>query len=397
MRRWITVLLLATAGVARMQGVVGAEPTQVIQLSLGFHHSCALTADGQVFCWGRNQEGQLGDGTTHDATEPRPVIGLVRVSRIAAGGNHTCALARDGTVHCWGANHRGQLGSDTAGVCTGQMVSSTGVAVGHSLPCSPVAVPVHELTGVAALAAGGNHSCAALADGSVSCWGDNLFLQLGGQTREPRTRPNPVLGLTGVVELALGDQHSCARTRAGAVLCWGGNTHGQVNDSRIDCGTPALQPTLQHVESIAAGYVHNCALRRGRLRCWGDNTLGQLGAGTLRSSARPRLVAPLGRIAAASLGTAHSCALTRSGAVYCWGDGRSGQLGNGRSESSMRPDVSPSMSGFVQLASGGHHVCACTARTCSCWGANTFGQLGDGTTQNRQRPTPVLLPDRKLP
>ena len=144
----------------------------VIAITAGFGHSCALTSAGGVKCWGSNGEGQLGDGTTSVRTTPVDVVGLSSgVTAIAAGGEHTCALRTSGAVECWGADFRGQLGDGTSMFAT------------RSTPVGVIGLS----SGVTAIAAGAEHSCALMNTGDVKCWGRDGFGELGD--RDDRLRP----------------------------------------------------------------------------------------------------------------------------------------------------------------------------------------------------------------
>lgn len=153
----------------------------VVALGLGVSHSCGVRQDGAVVCWGSNSNGQLGNGTTVDSSLPAVVLGLMDATQIAGGQYHTCAVEHGGTVKCWGKNDSGQLGT------------SSGALSQSSLP---VAVPT--ITNATQIAATSEATCAALMDGTVSCWGSNSNGQLGIGNMPPAPGPQPVPGLTGV-------------------------------------------------------------------------------------------------------------------------------------------------------------------------------------------------------
>jgi alpha-tubulin suppressor-like RCC1 family protein len=286
-------------------------------IAAGDEHTCALTITAGVKCWGRNDFGQLGNGTTTDRHTPVAVSGLASgVAAIASGGDHVCALTSGGAVKCWGDNARGPLGDGTT-----------------TERLTPVAVS-GLAGGVASLAAGADHTCALTNAGGVKCWGGNGSGQLGDGTTTTRHLPVDVSGLTsGIAALAAGDEHTCALTSAGAVKCWGGNDTGQLGDgTATERHTPvAVSGLASGVATIAAGVYHTCALTSaGAVKCWGENDFGQLGDGTRTGRRIPVAVSGLaGGVAALVAGGDHTCALMSAGGVKCWGDNVAGQLGDG--------------------------------------------------------------------
>jgi alpha-tubulin suppressor-like RCC1 family protein len=242
----------------------------------GGGHSCAVKQNGTVSCWGLNDNGQLGDGTTTQRLTPTTVAGLTNVADISAGGRHTCAAKQDGTVSCWGDNFLGQLGDGTG---TEQ----------HT----PTAVP--GLTDVTAINTGANHTCALKRDRTVSCWGFNYNGQVGDGTTTQRYLPKPVAGLTDVAEISLGANHSCALKLNSQVACWGWNGDGQLGDeTNTRRLTPTLVASLTEVMTVTANGSHTCALTQDRVvSCWGDNENGQLGDGTTTDRYSPTPVVGL--------------------------------------------------------------------------------------------------------
>jgi alpha-tubulin suppressor-like RCC1 family protein len=352
-------------------------------LSGGDKHSCALSAAGGVRCWGKNDYGQLGEGTTTTRLSPIDVAGLgADVVAVTAGVRHSCALTGAGAVKCWGENFSGALGD--------------GTTTDRYEP-----VPVSGLSsGVVAIAAGSSHTCALTSAGAVKCWGSNSSGQLGdgsgGSVGSRRLRPVDVKGLsTGVVAIGAAFVNSCARTSAGAVKCWGFNGTGQLGDgTTTERHTPVAVSGLSHdVVALAVGGSTNCALTSARgVKCWGHNHHGQIGDGTTTDRTTPVDVSGLSSgVVVISVGGAHTCALTVAGGVKCWGFNEYGEIGDGTTTDRHQPvAVSGLSTGVVAIAAGHLHSCAVTIGGSKCWGHNYSGQLGDGTTTVRLVPTPVL-------
>ena len=235
------------------------------RVAAGDHHSCAVAANKTVLCWGTNDQQQLGDGSLAD------------VADVAAGGAHTCAARADGAIFCWGSNDQGQLGD--------------GTNVGRAAPGSPLSSGGAVLS-ASAIAAGSAHTCAVASDGRVFCWGRGDSGQLGGGTATSASRPAPIPSLPGAaLAVAAGSTHSCAALTDGRVFCWGANDQGQLGDGE---NAPSLVPVrvlaLSDIVQVAAGRAHSCAREGGGdIWCWGSNDSGQLGDGLALQKTTPQL------------------------------------------------------------------------------------------------------------
>ena len=396
------------------------EARHWIAASAGTEHTLALTDDGDVYAWGNNASGQLGDGSTTDSMLPVPVKGLTGVTliaagashslayrasddtlwgwgdnsvgaiaqpdttptspvplvisgtgalkAIAAGGAHSLALGMDGTVYAWGGNPRGQLGVGDV-----------------TLRRSPTVVPLPEKA--IAIGAGAAHSLAVTeGDGQVWTWGWNVFGGLGnGEQGQPtQAYPNPVraIGVTSVDQVSGGDFHSLARTTDGHVWAWGYNTEGQVGNGAITPAntgilTPVLLDGIDSVAQIDAGGIHSIALRtNGEVWTWGDNQLGACGTNAHGYQGRP--VKVFGNLTgvAVSAGSYHSVVLASPRPVA-----KVVELGDSTSSTApltlpvVRDRLGPT--DVAGLAAGWHHVLALDGqhRVWS-WGDDQNGQLG---------------------
>ena len=353
----------------------------IVQIAVGGNHSCAVTAVGGVKCWGEG--GPLGDGTSFPRFTPVNVVGLASdVAAVSAGYSHTCALTVGGGVKCWGFNAFGQIGDN---------------ATAYRLV--PVDV-VGLASGIAAISAGGNHTCALTTGGGVKCWGYNTKGEVGDGTLTQRNAPVDVVGLpSGVSAVATGDAHTCAVTNAGGLKCWGDGFIGQLGIGvaadntvpQVVAANPTLTP-LTGVLAVAPGRIHTCALLvGGAVKCWGSGA--ELGYGSPVNSPTPVDVIGLGAGASAvTAGIAHSCALLAAG-IQCWGGNSSGQLGNNSNLYSSAPvSVIGLGTTVTAVAVGAAHTCALTtAGGVKCWGFNVLGALGDNTAVNRLTPVDVLL------
>ena len=365
---------------------VSGLSSDVIDISSGYHHTCTLLAAGGVMCWGRNSEGQLGDGSTENKSTPVSVSGLSsEVTAISSGNFHTCALLVTGGVKCWGYNGEGQVGD--------------GTTVNRITP-----IHVSGLTsGVLSISSGGNHSCALIESGDVKCWGYNAYGQLGDGTTTDSVYPITVSGLTaGVSSVSAGFVHTCVLMDTGGVKCWGHNANGALGDGTTTLRlVPTDVPELSSgVSAISSGHgslsftgAHTCALMdTGGVKCWGFNFYGQLGDATSMNRTSPANVSGLpSGLAGISAGGVHTCAVLSTGGAKCWGQNHYGQLGDGTTSSRINPiTVRELPIALFSISSGGYHTCSILLTgEAKCWGSNNYGELGDGTTNSSVSPIDV--------
>jgi cysteine-rich repeat protein len=387
--------------------------TQILELTLGGVHTCALIEKGRIRCWGHNGTGQIGYGAAvigniGDDELPSSAgdLPLPAAVDVVAGGAHTCAVFENGDARCWGLNTSGQLGLGNTATVT---------AVGddetlEGLAKVELVAPANEI-GVGVL-----QTCVRVS-GQLRCWGGGIYGQLGlaavaniGDNELPLDLPSVMLGGEPTT-LAIGGYHGCAIMATGTLRCWGRNDTGQlglginahVGDNEHPSAVAEVDalsldlPLETSIDDIVAGLSHSCMLlSTGDVICWGAGSLGQLGQGNNLNwgdgpAETPAALTPiqLGEDALAlAAGYLHTCALLYGGQVRCWGSADSGQLGNGDEEfvglanvPSDRPPVT--LPGpVISIAAGAAHTCVVFEdHKVSCWGSNEYGQLGYGHTE----------------
>jgi alpha-tubulin suppressor-like RCC1 family protein len=264
---------------------VGADITfQSIQA--GRLHTCGVDLAQHLWCWGEDQEGQVG----HAGGAPDSVVIGAAWKSVAVGGQHTCAVTTAGAGFCWGYNAYGQLG---AGAGPSTEVPQA-IAGGLTFASDPIVIfpspdPDFPLPVGPFIAAGHDHTCAITSTGATLCWGLNQDGQLGDGTRTQRTAPTPVAGPTSFVALTAGVRHTCGLDASGTAWCWGDNTFGQLGDgTRTDRLAPAAVSGGLTFAYLKAGDLFTCGITsQGTAYCWGDDEYGQLGDGTTNWSSVP--------------------------------------------------------------------------------------------------------------
>ncbi len=360
-------LLLLLLGATVVQA---ATPMQ----SAGGEHTLALKADGTVWAWGSNDDGQLGDGTTTMRSTPVQLAlpGGVLATAVSAGERFSMALGADGFVYAWGYNGQGQLGKAPSGNVSDNWVP----------------VKISGLSGVTAISAGAYHS-AAVKDGGAWTWGANWSNQLGRSATTHQFNPGQVLGVSSVMAIATGGAYTAALTMTGDVFSWGTKADGSVV---LDTAIPVQDVlgtqgggNLVGVTELAAGRDHMLArFTAGGLVAWGANWAGQLGNGTISPyEVRPVAVSTTGVVGPVSkikAGEAHSMLLTSAGAVWAWGHNAVKQLGDGTTTDRSAPvavSVAPGTPSSIGAGSSHSHVLMADG-TVRAWGHDGNGRRGDG-------------------
>jgi len=399
----------------------------VVHAAVGQHHACAVLRDGTVRCWGGNERGELGDGTTEARTAPVRVAGLHDAVEVALGHRHSCALHRDGGISCWGADHAGQLGG------------GTNLEHASSETFAPTPRRVVEVADAKQVVAGRNFTCALVAGGQVRCWGSGREGGLGNGMPAAHSVPVAVrwswepkvsarLASAEVVEVQVDGDCSCARLSDGTVRCWGDLRWPSRSDS--DGLSPIITPTRIEAVSGARSLLgcHVAVLGDGKLRGWTSASaaplpewanVAQLGwdgwrqtcvltnGGQVRCyehqhqhdadlpllpSPRRPSVAPLGGAADVTqlaVGNFGGCALRQDGSVWCWGLAGVWPVEDRRlPDGPLQARRIEGMGRAVQVAVGEGHACArLVDRTVWCWGGQLLGSDGEPKSA---APSPVF-------
>jgi large repetitive protein len=363
------------------------------QIASGEFHTCALNNAGNVFCWGSNVDGQLGNGTETKSITPVEVLNpagtapLANVVALSAGQAFSCALTNTGTVFCWGADQVGQLGNGT--------MNDNGL----DLP-----VQVTGLTNALTIASGHYHTCAVTTAGAAMCWGDNSEGELGTTENNPDT-PVQVTGLTsGVADVTAGSLYSCAVLTDSSAMCWGSGPLGAGPSTTgsftpVSVLNPAGTAPLTGVLEVNGGFDDACEILTDQnALCWGMNQDGDLGNGMNSVVTLPIPVTSVGSSAALSNveqiggGEDFICVMVVSGAIQCSGTGAFGQLGDGMFTSKETWQAVTGVTGVpIDMVAGFNQACVVLpGGSVQCWGSDLNGQLGNNSTDNSAVPVTVV-------
>jgi alpha-tubulin suppressor-like RCC1 family protein len=388
---------LAAAGLIAL-APTGARAGRLDALSVGDANTCAVTLTMRLWCWGRNNAGQLGDGTTVEQHAPEllngGLPGLGPIAMVSTQDDETCILQPSSQITlCAGANGFGQIGDGTN--LERHTFTTAHTPPGHN-------------NSVNFLAAGST-PCES-DSGGVSCWGSNQLGAVGDGTTIDRSTPVPLPLTAWWAQVSGGDGHACAvaapsrSDRDGALWCWGSNVDDALGvgpaigaQSSTPVEVTALGAVFNSPTAVGVGVHHSCAIKAdGTLWCWGRNDNGQLGDGTTTSQSTPVQVTALGAEVngvSVSASGAFTCATVTEGrTMYCWGRNDYGQLGDGTTTERHTP-VRVLVRGYSrEIGAGRDHACSWQGdETLWCWGRNDHGQIGDGTTTERHTPTFIVL------
>lgn len=414
-----------SSGIARLTKANAAGTTNltsITDLAAGASHVLARRSDGDVYAWGCDDVGQLGNGAgVTNWTWAQVVPGLANVRSIAARDDQSMAL-RDGQVYAWGDNLYGQAGNNTSSA--GGMHAPVLVEVNEPGPCG--GSPPCVLDNVVSISATAQNNAAIRADGLAYSWGSDDSGRLGHgaisgytcpSTTTPCRRRAYQVVLSDVLQVDGGSSHLIASKVDGTIWAWGSNSSGALGDGTTGGSYPTPVQALFVQEAGFSNYVGGCDFSLGvrtdgTVWSWGANETagtiyGQLGTGDVTSlrSLEPRQVmispgVPLNRVKQVAAGCSTGYALRNDGTVWAWGSNVDGQLGAGlatgagaRSPWAVRVETAPGvpLGMIMQVAAGRSHAGAVHANGAAfAWGDNLYGQLSDNTTVDRSRPVSML-------
>jgi alpha-tubulin suppressor-like RCC1 family protein len=424
-----------------------------IKIQSGRYFSCGITADRKTYCWGQNDFGQLGDGTTNTAYSPSALDDTTlpanaMLKDLVVGHSHTCGITDAGLAYCWGSDQWGQLGDG-------------GLSADKSSPSPVNTYNVSSPESFVELASGQNTFCATTNRGKAYCWGEDSDYELGdGNPSQDSSVPvtvdnttigvdkyfvrlqlecsqsfaltgqsrvvgwgngDPALGLNdlstitgdqGIFLLAGGCSHECLITAEGVAYCFGSDFHGMLGDGggTVSSTTPVSVDTTQMAGSVLFrslsknGLRHQCGVAADGIGyCWGHDSNGQLGDGGAVGDdiTYPVLIDTLAMTGSTKFiqisgGYWHSCGVAADGKAYCWGINGFGQLGDNNSPTESASPVPVGTvnvvgeTSFMQVSCGNQHTCGLTIDgRAYCWGRDEKGQLGNGDAQNDNAPVPI--------
>lgn len=343
------------------------------RISAGMRHTCALTGEGVAYCWGANDELQLGTAVALPACQVFPCTsvaqqagGTLRFSEIVAGTFSTCALAKDGKAWCWGLRYRWL----------------------DTLDRSALPAVVETDSAFVSITGGDAHYCGLTAGGTAMCWGVNFAGELGDSTKINRRAPVVVAGNHRFATLSALGQNTCGITIDGDAWCWGDNRWGQLGIGEVPYNAfgfariyPGKVAGGEKYKAIAVGGEHVCALTMEALaRCWGRNeNAQQLGDDSgVAQRGVPGPVAGSLKFDALSASSIVTCGHTPENAVHCWGSDYFGALGDGREvNGGVGHPVLAAGGPYTRVASGVSHTCAIALDGAAwCWGDGLYGQTG---------------------
>jgi len=319
------------------------------QVSAGVDHTAAIKTDGTLWVWGFNNAGRLGDNTTTSRSSPvQTVAGGINWKQVSAGGAHTAAIKTDGTLWLWGQNAFGRLGDNTV--------------TNRSSPVQTVSAG----TNWKQVSGGGEHTAAIKTDGTLWLWGNNSFGKLGDNTTTSRSSPvQTVSAGTNWKQVSCGTDHTACIKTDGTLWVWGRNSNGRLGDNTVTNRSSPVQTVSAGTnwKQVSAGHEHTAAIKTdGTLWVWGRNNEGQLGDNSATDKSSPVQTISAGtNWKQVSGGGSHTAAIKTDGTLWLWGYNAYGRLGDNTTTGSSSPVQTVSAgTNWKQVSGGGEHTAAVT-------------------------------------
>ena len=374
----VTAINLGTTDIAVEAENVSAMTNITVshwdRITPGYKMTCGIRTSHEVYCWGNNEHGQIGDGTTTEHDRPKAIAEDQLWASIVSMVYHSCGILTSQQSFCWGRNNYGQLG--------------IGSSEEHYRPTEIAEdLPLETIEG------GFQHSCSITSLGTIKCWGRNNYGQLGTGNGADQLLPTDISTQLNWVDIAAGSYHTCAIANSDRIYCWGLNQFGQLgNGTTVDRNNPHELTEQDFWTKISAGLYHTCAINQaGEAYCWGLNDQKQLGSERNQSQwPYPDKVKTLNLWTDISAGRSHTCGLNDTRQAFCWGDNEYGQLGD--SSQNDRPSPVPVNGNHTwkDIEAGVYHTCGVTISGVGyCWGNNEYSQLGDHTDLVRTIPRKI--------
>jgi len=366
---------------SQLSNYIRATTITAKKINAGNNHSLIIDLSGNLWAWGNNSYGQLGDGTTTRRTSPVQIKSGTKFNVISGGNSHSLAIDESDNLWAWGNNSYGQLGDGT-----------------NTSENTPFQIKAG--TKFTTVAGGYGYSLAIDSSGGLWAWGYNIYGQLGdgtSGTANNKSTPVPIKAETRFTSVAAGYYHSLAIDWSGNLWAWGYNSYGALGDgTTTNKSTPVQIKSGTKFATVAAGnsyvYSHSLAIDlSGNLWVWGDNYYGQLGDGTTTQRNSPVQIKSGTKFNVVAAGYGHSLAIDNDGNLWAWGRNNYGQFGDGTTTDKSTPVQIKSGTKFTTVAAGNYYSLAIdNDGNLWAWGDNSYGQFGDGTTTDQNNPKKVL-------
>ncbi len=376
----ITTANLGNADISVAIDVVSAQANITVshwtRITAGYKMTCGIRTSAELYCWGDNEHGQVGDGTSENRDAPTAIGMNLEWNSVYSMVDHSCGILTNKIGVCWGNNEHGQVGD--------------GTSVNRNAPTAIIAQNV--LTKVDG---GFQHSCAITISKEIKCWGRNQFGQLGSGDDVNQLAPIGINAQQAWMDITAGSYHTCGTTISNQAYCWGLNQFGQLgNGTTTNRNSPGQVSEGILWISINAGLYHTCGINQsGEAFCWGLNDKNQLGSTRNQSQwPYPDKVKTENQWISISAGRSHSCGLTDTGEALCWGGNQYGQLGDSTQIDRALPISVHGNHTWKNVEAGIRHTCGVTTTGMGyCWGNNLDGQLGTYTDLIQSYPKKVVI------